>query len=119
MLRSAVILLACCGLPLATARPAAAAPAPVTNVNIAFALPTTDRGLYLSTPADCLLLTGGWSINSTRRYFGTSASPRGLLDVAGRSGEKLRALLAATFGDPALDGQILTPRFTSTDLAPS
>jgi hypothetical protein len=40
-------------------------------------------------------------------------------DSAWPLSDELRALLAATFGDPELEGQILTPQFTSTDLAPA
>jgi hypothetical protein len=86
MRRACLIALACCAL---GAVPAGAAPAPSYSVTIAFTMPATETGLWLSSAADCLIFTGGWSVNSTRRFVGHSSSPRGLLDVSGRSGEAI------------------------------
>ena len=52
---------------------AAAAARTVEQLKIAFTMPTTDTGLWLSSATNCLILTGGWSRASTRRFSGFRA----------------------------------------------
>jgi hypothetical protein len=88
MRRTAFLLvaLACCaalGLPAG----APASPVPTGAVSMGFTLPSSQRGIYLSSAADCLSLQGGWNRFGDQHYVGTSFKPGGLLDVPGRAGE--------------------------------
>jgi hypothetical protein len=71
------------------AAPAGATPAPADALSVAFTLPSTQNGLWLTAAGNCLILTGGWSQLSTAHYVGTTLRPRGLLDLATHTGEAI------------------------------
>jgi hypothetical protein len=76
-------------LSAAAAAPAGAAPTPSASLRIAFTMPSGPTSVWARSAGNCLLLTSGWSKDSTPRYVGETSRPGGLLDVGGRKGEAI------------------------------
>ena len=68
---------------------ALATPVPSAVVQVAFTMPTGPGSVWRWQASNCLIFTGGWSQESTQRFLGATERPRGLLDVAARTGEAI------------------------------
>jgi hypothetical protein len=72
---------------LAAAAPASAATFPDWNLSVKFTMPSQPGTVYSQSAGNCLIFTGGWSVDSTQRFAGSAERPRGHIDLAARSGE--------------------------------
>ncbi len=72
---------------LAAAAPASAATLPDWNLSVRFTMPARPGTVYSQAAGNCLIFTGGWSVDSTQRFSGSAERPRGHIDVTAHSGE--------------------------------